>query len=247
MSMYRSMKFAVKPLTVLALSSLVTACGGGSSSDPLPVIPPVAQAQFEVTVVNLTNNQPLSPVALAAHSGAFRVFGIGSPASAGLEVLAEDGANSDFLTEARASNGVFTGLSGSGPIGPGGSESLTFSVPEDSASTLFVSLATMLVNTNDAFSGTNATDISGMEIGDSRMVRGIAYDAGTEADTEAAGTMPGPAVGGEGFNAGRDDDADQVTMHGGVLSNQDGLATSVLTSQERFDNPVIQISIMRTQ
>jgi len=230
-------KFAYQSLLLLALASLLSACG----SDFRP--PP---AEFEVSVVNLTNNQPLSPVALVVHSGEFRVFAVGSPASAGLEVVAEDGMNTEFIEEANADASVTTVVSGVGPIGPGGSEALTFSVPADATASLAVSLVTMLVNTNDAFTGTNGTDISGLEVGESRQLRAIAYDAGTEADTEAAGTIPGPAVGGEGFNPDRDDDADRVTMHAGVISNQDGLATSVLTSQERFDNPVVQISITRT-
>lgn len=240
-------KDAIKPLGLIALAGLVSACGGGGGgSAPLPSNPPVVQAGFEVSVVNLTNNQPLSPVAVVAHGGDFRVFTIGSPASEGLEVLAEGGSNEDFVEAARTATGVVTIVSGAGPIGPGGSEILSFSVPETDAASLSLSLATMLVNTNDAFTGINSVDVSSLAVGASQTIRSIAYDAGTEADSEAAGTIPGPAVGGEGFNAERDDDADRVTMHPGVISNQDGLATSVLTSQERFDNPVIQISITRT-
>lgn len=240
-------KHAIKPLAVMTLAGLVNACGGGSSgSDPRPVLPPVVQQEYDVSVVNLTNNQPLSPVALVAHSGDFRVFAIGSPASAGLEVLAEDGANGDFIAAARADAGVVATNSGTGPIGPGGSEVLSIVVPQNEATSLSISVATMLVNTNDAFTGINRVDITALAVGESQTIRSIAYDAGTEADSEAAGTIPGPAVGGEGFNAARDDDADRVSMHPGVISNQDGLATSVLTSQERFDNPVVQISITRT-
>lgn len=240
-------RHAVKPLAVMILAGLVNACGGGSGGlDPLPVLPPIVQVEYDVSVVNLTNNQPLSPVALVAHSGDFRVFAIGSPASAGLEVLAEDGANSDFIDAARADAGVIAAISGMGPIGPGANEVLSIVVPESQAAGLSFSVATMLVNTNDAFTGINSVDVSALAVGATQTMRSIAYDAGTEADTEAAGTIPGPVVGGEGFNADRDDDADRVTMHPGVISNQDGLATSVLTSQERFDNPVVQISITRT-
>lgn len=236
-------KYACRPLAAVALAGLVSACGGGGGFDPVPAPSPVI---YEVSVVNLTNNQPLSPVALVAHGGDFRVFAIGSPASAGLEVLAEEGANDDFVAEAESDAGVVTTLTGAGPIGPGGSEVFTLNVPQGDAANLSLSVATMLVNTNDAFTGINSVNLSDLAVGESQQIRSIAYDAGTEADTEAAGTIPGPAVGGEGFNADRDDDEDRVTMHPGVVSNQDGLATSVLTSQERFDNPVVQISITRT-
>ena len=109
----------------------------------------------------------------------------------------------------------------------------------------FISVATMLVNTNDGFTGVNAMAIGEMAVGDTQTVRSIVYDAGTEANTETAGTIPGPADGGEGFNQVRDDRADQVTMHSGVVSNDDGLAGSVLDEQHRFDNPAAMIMITR--
>ncbi len=234
---------------LLLLCSTLVACGGNDSGTPPATAnpPPTPVAQFELTITNLTNNQPLSPAAVVVHRGGFQVFTVGTAASLPLEVLAEGGDNSDFVADAQGGAGVLEVRSGAGPIGPGASESFTFDADITSTPNLFLSIATMLVNTNDAFSGANRADIGGLAVGDTRRLRSIAYDAGTEADSEAAGTIPGPAVGGEGFNPARDDDADQVTMHGGVISNETGLATSVLTSQERFDNPVLQISVTRTQ
>ena len=58
--------------------------------------------------------------------------------------------------------------------------------------------------------------------------------------------IPGPAGGGEGFNANRDDEADRVSMHSGVVSQDDRLASSALTEQHRFDNPVARVRIERT-
>ncbi len=108
------------------------------------------------------------------------------------------------------------------------------------------SVSTMLVNTNDAFTGLNSMDVETLPVGGSISVDGIAYDAGTEADTEEAIHIPGPAGGGEGFNALRDDVADQVSMHSGVVSQDDGFATSDLSEQHRFDNPVVRVRIERT-
>ena len=65
--------------------------------------------------------------------------------------------------------------------------------------------------------------------------------------TETADTVPGPAAGGEGFNEIRDDIADIITMHPGVVSKQDGLSNSVLGAEHKFDNPVSKIVITRTQ
>jgi hypothetical protein len=82
-------------------------------------------------------------------------------------------------------------------------------------------------------------------VGDSVTLRTIAYDAGTEANTEAAVHIPGPAGGGEGFNGARDDVADRVAMHSGVVTQDDGKPTSDLNGQHRFDNPVAAIRIER--
>ena len=71
------------------------------------------------------------------------------------------------------------------------------------------------------------------------------YDAGTEANSESAGTVP--AQGGEGFNAVRDDSKGAVRLHSGVVSADDGLSTSSLKSINRFDNPTAKVVIKRIQ
>jgi hypothetical protein len=160
--------------------------------------------------------------------------------------MAEGGDNSALIAEADADAGVTVTGSGAGPIGPAASETVTIDMLESELPGLRLSVATMLVNTNDAFTGLNGMPVELMAVGDIVVVRGVAYDAGTEAETETAATIPGPAGGGEGFNAVRDDQADQVSMHAGVVSQDDGFATSDLTEQHRFDNPVVQIRIERT-
>jgi len=201
---------------------------------------------FAVTVSNLTNAQPLSPTAVIAHQDGYSTFAIGTAATVGLEEMAEGGDNTALLAEADADAMVMVTGSGAAPIGPAGSETVTVTMLESSLPGLRISVATMLVNTNDAFTGLNAMLVESMAVGDVISVVGVAYDAGTEADTESAATIPGPAGGGEGFNAARDDQADRVSMHSGVVSQDDGFATSDLGEQHRFDNPVAQISIERT-
>ena len=100
---------------------------------------------------------------------------------------------------------------------------------------------------NDTFTGLSLVDVSSLEVGGSITRTTVAYDAGTEANTETAETVPGPAASGEGFNPVRDDTADIIAMHPGIVSNQDGLTTSVLGIEHKFDNPVSKIVITRTQ
>ena len=228
---------------------MLAACGSDNNGPgPLPDVdpPPPAMASFDVTVTNLTNGQPLSPVAVIAHQSGYSVFAVGAAATVGLETLAEGGDNSALIAEADADMNVAASGSGAAPIGPAGSETVTIEVLESDLPGLQISVSTMLVNTNDAISGLNGVDVSGLAEGDAWMSRAIVYDAGTELNTELAAEIPGPAGGGEGFNAARSDRNDRVTMHTGVISQEDGLMTSALTGQHRFDNPVMMVRIERT-
>lgn len=205
-------------------------------------------ASFDVTVINLTNAQPLSPIAVIGHTDGYNVFSVGSAATGGLEEMSEGGDNTALIAEADADTAnVFVSGRGAAPIGPAGSETVSITLLASDVAALRLSAATMLVNTNDAFSALNGFDASSMSVGDSMTFSTIAYDAGTEADTEAAAHIPGPAGGGEGFNAVRDDEADRVSMHAGVVSQNDGFATSDLSDQHRFDNPVMRVRVERTQ
>jgi len=241
----------MKPLYLLLVSSVLVACGDSGSITtppvpepaPPPAPAPVSNAIFEVSVVNLTLGQPLSPVAVIAHDDTQSPFTVGSPASAGLELLAEGGDNSELLAQFEDTATV----SGEAPIGPGAMDVLSIEIEGDDTSATRLSAIAMLVNTNDAITGLRGVDVSTLAVGDSLSINAVAYDAGTEANTEAAGSLPGPADGGEGFNPERDDLMDQVTLHGGVVTADDGLMSSVLNQSHRFDNPVARLRITRTQ
>ena len=236
----------------LAVATGLTACSDSSNSRRAPVEPPVvepapepvATKQFEISVSNLTAGQPLSPIAVFILDDAQpNAFSVGTPATAALELMAESGDNSGLL-DAIDSLGE---AGGAAPVGPGGSDSFELVVEADDDTALSLTVLTMLVNTNDAFTGVNGADISDLAVGASMTFRTPSYDSGTEANSEAAGTIPGPVDGGEGFNAARDDVADQVTMHGGVVTSADGYSGSILGQQHRWDNPVTTVSIMRVQ
>jgi hypothetical protein len=239
---------SMKRLAPVALAGLLTACGGGSgitTADPVPTPTPdptptpAMEYQYQVTVTNLTNAQPLSPVALVLHQTG-EIWTIGQPASQMLENLAESGDNSGVMD---ADFVVASGTNGD-VLMPGMNAEIMLTTTDMMAS--HFSVATMLVNTNDAFTGLNAIDLSALEVGDMMMFKTRVYDAGTEGNSEMAGTIPGPADGGEGLNAERDD-VDFVAMHPGVVSMDDGLSTSVLTADHKFDNPAMSVKIMRMQ
>ncbi len=238
-----------KSLRFMILLSAVAALFACSDNDNVatttaPPPPPPAMASFNVTVENLTNAQPLSPIAVIAHQSAYEMFTVGSAASVSLEEMAEGGDNTALLAEADADVMVVATTSGGAAIGPAGRETVSIDLLDSDRVGLRISIATMLVNTNDAFTSLN-TAVDTMAVGDVLTFNSVAYDAGTEADTEMATNIPGPAGGGTGFDAARNDQADRVVMHSGIVSQDDGLTTSDLTEQHRFDNPVARISIER--
>jgi hypothetical protein len=230
-----------KVITATSLLLILAACGSDNNSNDTVIEIPAEpdKYSYSVTVTNLTYAQPLSPLAVILHNDS-KMWEIGVASSQALEMLAEGGDNSEFIadTSALAAN------SGEGVVLPGLVSTVDITTTDRNAT--FFTAATMLVNTNDAFSGLTGVDISTMAIDDVKSWNLTVYDAGTEANTEALGTIPGPADGGTGFDEARDD-VDFVAMHSGVVSQDDGLYSSVLTQAHRFDNPAIKLTITRTK
>ncbi len=231
------MKYSIKLAAFAALGSslLLQGCMHDDKS--------VSRSTFTVDVTNLSSNQPFSPVAVVLHNSGYNGFTLGAMASHGLEQLAESGDNSTFITEADANSKVLKSTGGMGIITPGGNETLQV---QGMSTRPRLSLASMLVNSNDAFIGLNDVDLSALAKDESLVLHARIYDAGTEANSETAASIPGPAAGGEGFNAARDD-RDFISIHPGIVSQDDGLTTSALDASHRFDNPGAKIVITRTE
>ena len=193
--------------------------------------------EYSVSITNLTHAQPLSPPAALLHRSSFSAWAIGGTASEALEYMAEGGDASELL----ALQPHAVSYSADAPLLPGETTQFTLSTRNRLHTRL--TLAGMLVNTNDAFSGIDAMELDTLESGHTRVVHTYALDAGTEANSELAGTIPGPADGGEGFNAVRDDVTSVVTAHGGIVSQDDGHSASVLTEAHRFIGPVLRVEI----
>ncbi len=211
---------------------------------------PEVMASYQVSIKNLTAGQPLSPIAVVLHESSWKSFATGEAASSELEQLAEGGDNTAYLDAAMASAAVFNSASGSGVLTPGSMEDINLDVSADSVGTLYLTLVSMLVNTNDALAALNAVDVKDMGVGEQLTFTALTYDSGTEANSESADTIPGPAAAGgaqEGYNASRDDVRDAIYVHAGVVTADDGLAGSVLLETHRWDNPAIQVVVERVQ
>jgi hypothetical protein len=223
-------------LTVLVLALRLVGCGSDDDDPPQP-------ASYRVRLINLSANQPLSPMAVVLHGSGYSAWAVGDAASNSLELLAEGGDPAGWIAAADADPDVLATAQGAGVVTPGSTDAVEFSV--SGGTPVHLTLAAMLVNTNDAFGGINGRILEDLAIGQSVTVMAPAYDAGSEANSESMATVPGPAAGGEGFNAARDD-TDAVHVHPGVISSQDGLTGSALVGSHRWDNPVIKVAVTRT-
>lgn len=234
----KSLKMLVLPIFALAGLS---AC---SDSDTIPSSNTATNPDtesFTVYVTNLTPGQPFSPPNLVVLKKGYNLWQQGQPASVPLEKVAEGGDGSDLHTL----DGVVQVFTADGPLAPSTKTEYKLDVLKELVGPM--SVVTMLVNTNDAFTGVQHVDLSGMEVGEMKSYRVFAYDAGTEDNTEASGTMPGPADNGVGFVAERTDDVNFVHVHPGTITAADGLTTSVLDYSHKFDTPVVAIKVKRTK
>lgn len=222
----------IKILSSMAVLLALTAC-----SDNNDDMNNMDQQSYRIKITNLTNAQPLSPPVAMLHDDSFSFWTIGEAASVALETMAEGGDGSGLLA-LKASNPQHADTAA---LAPGASTEFTLDMDDSSDS--YLSVAGMLVNTNDAFSGVSSVDLGSLQSGQQLSIYSYAYDAGTEMNTEAAGTIPGPADGGEGFNAARDDVTSVVTLHSGIVSMDDNYATSTLSEADRFDNPTLHIEV----
>ncbi|KZY75736.1 MULTISPECIES: spondin domain-containing protein [unclassified Oleiphilus] len=226
---------------LLASSLILSACSDNDSKQD-------DMLEFEVTVSNLTAGQPLSPAAVLLHDSQWKSFQTGHRASDELELLAEGGDNSLFLSSSLDDSYVYLAESGAGIIAPGEYESFQVQTSEKYLGTLSLSVVSMLVNSNDAIAALNGKAISALEIDESMSFELLTYDTGTEANTETADTIPGPAAQGgdrEGFNVARDDVRDAVYLHPGVVTQDDGLSSSTLGEVHRWDNPAVGVRVER--
>jgi len=186
---------------------------------------------FAVRITNLTRAQILTPPAVIAHRRGYAIFEVGQPASDTLTVLAETGNPGPFADEAIFNPNVGAVETGAG-IPPGHSLVVEITVPEK---VKFLSVAAMLATTNDAFAAVRALRLpKGRR---TARTRGVAYDAGSEANNENCDFIPGPPCGGPN---NRDTDSAEgfIHIHNGVHGGAD-----LVPAEQDWRNPVMQVEV----
>ena len=172
--------------------SILAACSS------LPLLSKLAVGQvrpvYEVTVTNLTRGQRFTPILVATHVSGYNLFRLGEAASPQLRTLAEEGDNGPMVTLLSG----MTDLVGeviSSPAPPplnrltGPGLSITLEVRGGGRFDR-ISVAAMLIPTNDAFFAVDAVAVPRSER--AVTVFAPAYDAGTERNDELCASIPGP-------------------------------------------------------
>lgn len=224
-------KLIITLAVIAALATLSVGVAAGRTDDSSS-----GGINYEVSVTNLMPGQILSPVILATHTrDNAHLFKLGQPASAELAAMAEDADTSGLLSlwsDNDEVNDVQVLTLNDGPIPPG--QTVTGIVNVDGAATR-LSLASMLVSTNDGFISLNGLSLLGAV---ERSIRVPVYDSGTEANSESCDFIPGPPCG----NHVHDDSAAEgfVHIHSGVHGGG-----GLTPSQHDWHNPAALITIKR--
>ena len=227
----------MRRLTLLACMALVTAAlaaGGAWADDDGEDDGNARAGTWRVTIANLTpaGSQPLSPPLFVVHSKRVDVWSVGDIASHGVAAIAEDANNAPLESALPQLDGVKTAFTGAGgPIPPGASRTYTV---ETSGRSSRLTVLTMLVNTNDAFTGLDSFRLRGQ----SASLATMAYDAGSERNNELRSHIPGPCCNNPFV---RDPEGALIRHHEGITGRGE-LSPAVYD----WDDPAARITVERT-
>lgn len=216
------------------LKTVALATIAASSFMYAPVYASDNERRFEVTITNLTRSVSFTPILVATHRRGPSLFTLGQAASNGLLTMAESG-NTGPLANALQTTGRIADIKNSaGLLAPG--QSVTVTV-DGGKGVKHISIASMLLPTNDAFFSLNAVRLPGSS--KVSTYYSPAYDAGSETNDELCVNIPGPHCGGNGLSP---DDSGEgfVHIHAGIH----GIGSLDAATYD-WRNPVAKISIRR--
>ena len=196
---------------------------------------------YNVTIENLTSGQPFTPPVVAAHTSGMDVFNVGQAASAEVQAIAENGNNDPLVALLGGSAAVLDSATGTAPVMPGESATITVEAPSGS----LLSVVFMLICTNDGFSG---VDSMTLPASGSESVDANAYDAGTETNTEDFADIVPPCqdlIGVSSADAGTGE-TNPALAEGGVISAHSGIqgGTDLTVSDHGWTDPVARITVV---
>jgi len=183
------------------------------------VLAPTASASdvktYEVTISNGTGGQPFTPPLASTHNKKAGVFDVGEASSFELKEIAENGNLAPMVAEREDNSKVFDVFIPAGPLAPGAST--TFEITASGGAKWF-SFVSMLVCTNDGFTGVDGVRLP-EKVGDTYSAVTDAYETGTEANTENLADIVPPC---SGFVTGTGDSNPNLIQEG-VIGHHPGI------------------------
>jgi len=239
-------------IPALAISSTVLAAAVLTGTTAVAA---QGQVTYRVTITNLTPGQPFTPPVVVLHNNKTQIAEPGAAASEGIQQLSENGNNAPLLEALAADSNVGGFAAGMHPIVsggiPGAAEVPTFAVIEvsgDKKNSKYISVAAMLICTNDGFAGALNGKLP-KKVGQSKVFNATAWDAGTETNTEDFADMVPPCQPLVGIST--DDEgvgmSDPSLAENGVISAHAGIVggTDLDTEAHAINDPVAQIVVER--
>jgi hypothetical protein len=226
------MRWLIRTLagTLAVASGLLVSASAGADHE---------EQRFAVTITNLTRGQQFTPILVASHRTGVRLFEVGEAASTELAIVAEEGNTAPLAALLGSNPRVLDVQVGGGLLDPGQSKTV---IVGTRGSFDRVSVAAMLIPTNDGFFALNG--VEGPEGRQTLVLSSPAYDAGSEVNDERCASIPGPffiECGGPGGGAAVSGGEEGfVHIHAGMHGIGD-----MDVSQRDWRNPVARITIRR--
>ena len=223
--MFSEIRKSARAILVAVLAAFsMPALAGGSTT-------------YHVTVTNLTHSISFTPILVASQRRPVSILELGAPASDELAAIAEGGNIAPLMAVLEADPQVVDVQHSSGLLAPG--QSVTIIVDAGHGAR-YISLASMLLPTNDGFIALDAVRAGGKH---AEIYFSPGYDAGSEANDELCANIPGPTCGGAGESPIPSPlDEGYVHVHRGIhgVGNLDAATYD-------WRNPVARISIQRVK
>ena len=224
----------MKRLAALILLALTLVVSGHPAGNP--TVQAQSTGMYQVNITNLTPTQHFTPILAATHTAAVSIFLPGTAASAELQALAEGGDVAPLTALLTGNANVMDVQTAGGLHGPGATATVMVT---GGAQFDRLSLAAMLIPTNDTFVG---VDTWLPAAGETKVVYAYAYDAGTEINDELCASIPGPSYpecGGPGMGGSPGNGEGTIVISGGIKGGGD------FGTNRDWKNPVARITIQK--
>jgi len=229
-------------MKLIPVTVLLGACTVGN------VLANAHAADLDVKVTNLSHGIYFTPLLISAHDNSTHLFQAGIAASDSLKAMAECGDISMLVSDLSTADNLVDPATGA--LAPGSNTMGTLTTDHT-----HLSLAAMLLPTNDGFVGLDALEIPTTAGTYTYYLN--AWDAGSEANNELMDTSgcavgmagipldPTGAAGSGGSGVAGMDSNTTVHIHRGVLGdgNDSGGSSDLSNSVHRWQNPIAEIEI----